>query len=263
VLERIENLPNGITGLRATGTVSKDDYDDVVHPLLSEARREGRRIRLLYHLPPEFDGFTPGAAWEDAHIGFRHLRLFERLAIVSDKDWIRGVARGVGMLLPCPNKVFRDAEWDEALAWLGAAGAAVNVEHRLIPEQHVLLVEPKAKLGIEDFDAIAMTVDPWVESGGELRGLVVHAREFPGWETIGSFLRHVRFVREHHRNIRRVALAADGALPKLAPVLVEAFVNAEIRHFAFDELDWAIEWAGRPDARPTEDEPKPPANGQP
>lgn len=254
MLERVQDLPNDILGLRGTGTVSKDDYDDVVHPLLSEARREGKRIRLLFHFPPQFEGLTPGAAWEDVQIGFRHLRLFERIALVSDKEWIRNITRGAGALLPCPIKVFRDAEWDDALAWL-AAGAPVHVEHRLIPEKHVLLIEPQAKLSVEDFEAIARTVDPWIESGGDLRGLVVHARQFPGWESIGSFFRHVRFVRENQRKIRRVALAADGSMAKLGPGLVDVFVDAEIRRFEFDELDWAVEWAGKPDAEKTEGSP--------
>lgn len=255
MLERVEDLSNDIIGLRATGTVSKDDFDDVVHPLLSQARRDAKRIRLLYHFPAEFEGFTPGAAWEDLHIGFRHLRLFERCAIVTDKEWIRNLARGVGTLLPCPIKVFGDAEWDDAVAWLGA-GATVKVQHRLIPEKHVLLIEPQGKLSVEDFDGIAMTVDPWIESGGELRGLVVHAREFPGWESVGSFIRHIRFVRENHRKIRRVALAADGTIAKLAPALVDTFVDAKVRRFEFDELDWAIEWAGKPEAEKAEPEAK-------
>lgn len=245
MLERVQDLPAGIWGLRARGRVSKEDYDDVFYPLLSEARRQGQRIRFLYHLPPDFEGFTPGAAWEDAQIGLRYLRLFERWAIVSDKEWVRGLTRGLGALLPCPVRVFRESEWDDALAWLGAPTSGAHIEHRLIEESGVLVVEPKGRLGTEDFDAIAMTVDPWIESGRELHGLVVHAREFPGWETIGSFVRHVQFVRDHHRRIRRVALAADGSIAKLAPALVETFVDAEVQHFGHDEIDRAIEWAGR------------------
>lgn len=245
MLERVHDLPTGTFGLRARGKVSKEDYDDVFYPLLSEARRQGPRIRFLFHLPPDFESFTPGAAWEDAQIGMRYLRLFERVAVVTDKDWVRGLSRGAGALLPCPLKVFRESEWSAALEWLGAPSAARHVEHRLIPEQGVLVVEPRGKLSIEDFDAIALTVDPWIESGRELRGLVVHAREFPGWESIGSFVRQIQFVRDHHKKIRRVALSADGAIPKLAPALVEAFVDAEIQHFGFDEIDRAIAWAGR------------------
>lgn len=246
MLERLHDLPPGIWGLRATGRVSKEDYDDVFYPLLAEARRHSERIRLLLHLPPQFDGFTPGAAWEDAQIGLRYLRLFERLAVVSDKEWVRGVSRGMGALLPCPVRIFRNDEFQQALEWLGAQSEAAHVEHRLIPETAVLLVEPKGRLGTEDFDAIARTLDPYIESGHQLHGLVVHARELPGWESIGSFLRQVQFVRDHHRRIRRVALSADGAVPKLAPALIETFVDAEIQHFGYDELDRALEWAGRP-----------------
>lgn len=46
--------------------MTREDYEKVLEPLIDEARREGRRIRFLYQVGPEFAGFTPGAAWEDA-----------------------------------------------------------------------------------------------------------------------------------------------------------------------------------------------------
>jgi SpoIIAA-like len=252
MLERIDNLPAGISGLRATGTVSRHDYDKVVEPLLADARRAGRRMRFLYHFTPEFDGFTAGAAWEDAQIGLRYLRLFERCAVVTGKSWIRGLARGVGTLLPCPVKVFDETEYDAAVEWLSTAASAVHVDHRLFPEHSVLLVEPRGELTVEDFDAIALTVDPWIESGNALNGLVVHTSEFPGWESIGSFVRHVQFIRDHHRKIRRVALSADGKLAKLMPALAEVFVSAEVQHFGYSEVDRAIEWAAQSGEPPAE-----------
>lgn len=243
MLEPISDLPDGVLGLRASGMVSKDDYDQVVEPLLEDARRDGRRIRFLYHLTPRFTGFTAGGAWEDARIGIHYLRLFERCAVVTDTDWVRGASRAVGALLPCEVRTFEDAGYAEAVAWLAAPTAAKNVTYRLIEERNVLLVEPHAKLAVKDFDAIAMTVDLWIESGHDLHGIVVHAPKFPGWETIGSFLRHVRFVRDHHKKVRRVAVSVDGNLAELAPRLVQTFVSAEIRQFAYNELDSALDWA--------------------
>ena len=245
MLERISDLPNGVLGLRASGTVSKDDYDRVVQPLLEDARRDGRRIRFLYHLPPSFTGFTAGGAWEDARIGMHYLRLFERCAVVTDMDWVRGTSRALGALLPCEVRTYKHASYGEAVAWLGAPVAAKNVTHRLIAERNVLLVEPHAKLGVEDFDAIAMTVDLWIEAGHELQGIVVHASKFPGWETIGSFLRHVRFVRDYHKKVRRVAVSADGTLAEVAPRLAEHFISAEVRQFGYQELDSALDWAAQ------------------
>jgi hypothetical protein len=105
------------------------------------------------------------------------------------------------------------------------------------------VVEVTDPLRAQDFDALAATADAWLATHDELPGVVVHARTFPGWENIGGLLRHMRFVRDHHRAVRRVALAADTRLAELVPRLAEHFVKAEIRHFGYDELDEAVAWA--------------------
>lgn len=89
MIDRLRDLPAGVDGVGARGKVTKEDYERVLQPILDEARSQGRRIRLLYHFGPEFDGFTAGGAWEDARLGLRYLRLFERCAIVSDIGWVR------------------------------------------------------------------------------------------------------------------------------------------------------------------------------
>ncbi|MGE3272121.1 MAG: STAS/SEC14 domain-containing protein [Chloroflexota bacterium] len=243
MLERIGQLPEGIIGIRASGTVTRADYEAAVQPLFDEVYGQGRRVRFLYQIGPNFEGFTPGAALEDARVGLRHLRLFERCAVVSDVGWVREASRMVGPLLPCPLKVFPNAEYDEAVAWLSAPIDTARIPHRLLSDAGVLIIEPERPLTTEDFDALALTVDPWIEAHGELRGIVIHAREFPGWENPGSFVQHVRFVRNHQRNVRRVALCASGRWAELAPRLAENFVSAEIRQFPGDHLDEAITWA--------------------
>jgi hypothetical protein len=244
MLERIADLPPDVWGLRATGTVSRDDYEQVVLPELEEARRQGRRIRFLYQVGPEFSGFTPGAAWEDFRVGLRYLRLFERCAVVTDIDWVRAATRGTAMLMPCPVKVFGNAALPEAIDWLASAPEP-SLTYRMLPERGVLVVEPHGRLRAEDFDALDAAADGWIESAdGSLRGLVVHARQFPGWDNLGSLLRHVRFVRDHHRKIRRVALAVDGAAAQIVPALIDHFVQAELKQFGADDLEPAIVWAG-------------------
>jgi hypothetical protein len=246
MLERIANLPEGVWGLRATGKVSREDYDRVVLPLLEEARGHGTRIRFLYQVGPEFTGFTPGAAWEDFRIGFQYLRLFERCAVVSDIDWVRITTRGVAPLMPCPVKVFGHDGFQQALDWL-TSSREPSVTFRMVPERGVLVVEPHGRLRAEDFDALDAAADTWIESSeSALRGVVVHARQFPGWENLGSLLRHVRFVRDHHRKIRRVALAVDGTIAQIAPAVVDHFVQAELKQFGADDLEAAIVWAGTP-----------------
>jgi hypothetical protein len=212
-------------------------------PLLDEVRREGRRIRLLYQLGPEFEGFTPGAAWEDAKIGLQSMRLFDGCAVVTDLVWIRELTRVIGFLMPCPVHVFGNQERDKAIDWLGSLPEVAAISHRLLPDSGVIVVEVKQALRSQDFDALAVTADTWIEAHGSLQGLVIHAREFPGWENLGSLLRHLQFVRDHHRKVKRIALAADAKLASLAPKIGEHFIQAEVKSFGYDALDTAIAWA--------------------
>lgn len=242
MLEKLKDLPGGIEGLKAIGKISKEDYDRVVEPMLDEARRDGRRVRFLYELGAEFEGFTPGAAWEDARTGLRSLKLFDACAIVTDVGWIREAARLTGFLMPCPVRVFGTGERAGAIAWLGSLPEAAGTSHRMLADG-VLVVEVTSALSERDFDALAATADTWIEAHGELPGVVFHAHQFPGWENLAGLLSHLRFVRDHHRKVGRIALAVDGKLASLAPHIAEHFVKAEMKDFAYDALDSAIQWA--------------------
>lgn len=244
MLETIKGLPSGVEGVRANGRVTGEDYRRVMEPLLDDARRAGRRVRFVYEFAPEFEGFAPSGVWEDAHLGLRHMRLFEGCAIVTDVEWLREAARLFGALIPCPSRVFQNGEMPQALAWLASLGAAGTLTHRFFTETGVILVEPHGPLRATDFDALAAVVDPWIEAHGDLHGLVIHARSFPGWADFASLFRHVHFVRDHQRRIRRIALALDGAVAELGAHLGDHFVQAQVKRFDYDDLPAALAWAG-------------------
>lgn len=119
--------------------------------------------------------------------------------------------------------------------------------HQLIQDDGLLFVSPRGPLAVEDFERLATEVDPYLEANGELRGLMIESQSFPGWENLAGLLSHLRFVRDHHRQIARVAVVSDGAFLSVAPRLADHFVAAEVRHFAAGERDAAIKWlrAGR------------------
>lgn len=249
MLEKIPDVPAGIDALKAVGKVTKEDYEKAIEPIFDHARRDGRRIRLLVQIGPEYEGFTPGVVREKAETGLRYfsaLRLVDGYAIVSDIEWLREWTHVVGFLLPFPLRAFRDNQRDDAIAWLSSLPEGPGVSHRVLPDSGIVVVEVTEPLRAQDFDALAVTADTWLETHGAVPGIVIHAREFPGWENVGSLLRHVRFVRDHHRKVRRVALAADSKLADLAPRLAEHFVRAEVKGFGYDELDRAIAWAAGP-----------------
>jgi hypothetical protein len=242
MLERLNDVPDGIVAMKAAGKVSKEDHEKSFEPALDEARRERRRVRLLYQFGPDFEGFTAGGAWEDLRAGLRAMKLCDGCAVVADGAWIRGSARLAGFVMPCPVHVFSNQERAKAVEWLRALPGGVF--HYLLPETGVLVVEVKEPLRSRDFDQMAVTSTAWIDAHGGLQGLVIHTQEFPGWENAASMLRHLRFVREHHRKIRRIALVTSSRLVSLAPSFGEHFVKTEVRGFGYPELKAAIAWAG-------------------
>ncbi len=177
----------------------------------------------------------------------RFLRLFEACAIVTDLGWVRDAARLAGFVMPCPIRVFGTAERAQAAAWLASLREGPLAKVRLLDEKAVLVFDVTEPLRVADFDALAATADHWIETQGELHGLVIHVRAFPGWESLTAMVRHVRFVRHHHRKIGRIALATDIKLAAIASAIGETFIAATVQAFGYDELERAIAWAASTD----------------
>ena len=109
-------------------------------------------------------------------------------------------------------------------------------------EAGVAILTPKGELAESDFVSAARIVDPLIEQRGELNGIVIHVDDFPGWDSFSSLLAHMRFVKDHHRKVSRVAFATDSPVGSIAEKVANHFVSAEIKHFSFDEFDAAKAW---------------------
>ena len=118
MLKPISDLPPGITGVSAHGTVTKHDYRATLRPILENAEASDTPVKLLYAFGRDFEGFTPEAAWEDVRLAFEHLRNVERCAIVSDETWMKAASQLVGALTSARARSFGPEAWDEAVDWL-------------------------------------------------------------------------------------------------------------------------------------------------
>jgi hypothetical protein len=116
------------------------------------------------------------------------------------------------------------------------------IEHTLDTAHSILYVRPKSSLEKNDFAQLAKTVDPYIEKTGDLAGIIIEARKFPGWDSLGAMVAHYRFVRNHHKHIKKIGLVTDSALGNVAEHLATHFVSAEIKHFSVGELEAATQW---------------------
>jgi hypothetical protein len=95
--------------LAAVGTLTKEDYEKSIEPILDHARRTRHRVRLLIEIGPEYDGHTAGALWEKAVNASRSpslLRLLDGYAVVTDLRWLHQWRDFMAFLLPFPMRVF-------------------------------------------------------------------------------------------------------------------------------------------------------------
>ena len=116
------------------------------------------------------------------------------------------------------------------------------IRFELLRDAGVLIVEPKSALSAEDFREISRQIDPYIREKGKLTGLLIEAAFFPGWDSFGALIEHLKFVHGHHRNIDRVAAVTDDTFLKIAPTIARHVAHPEIRVFAGGERLKALEW---------------------
>ena len=120
MLERLTDLPNSVMGIKASGEVTGDDYRKVLVPAVEEALKDDAEVRLLYVLGDDVTGLSAGAAWQDTKVGLGHYNRWEKVAVVTDKDWLRHSVDIFGYLIPGEVKAFTSAQELEARDWVSS-----------------------------------------------------------------------------------------------------------------------------------------------
>jgi len=114
----IDQLPSNVVGVEAHGVITAQDYDKQLIPHIQEKLKTHDHINLLFVAGDAFRTYSAGAVWDDTRFGMMHLADFEKIAIVSDVDWIRMGAKIFGPLMLGKLHVFAMSELDEAKRWV-------------------------------------------------------------------------------------------------------------------------------------------------
>ena len=93
-------MPDSVLGFRASGELTGEDYRNVLVPAVEAALQSRDKLRLLYLLGDDVTGFSAGAAWQDTKVGMEHVTRWEKIAVVTDKDWLRHSVDIFGYLIP-------------------------------------------------------------------------------------------------------------------------------------------------------------------
>jgi hypothetical protein len=121
MLRLLEGFPDDVVAISALGRVTRRDYEETLIPCVDAALARHPKIRCYYELVGPFEGFDAGAAWDDLRLGIGHFTRWERIAIVTDVEWIRGAFRVFRFLFPGDMRIFGADQVRPARAWITAA----------------------------------------------------------------------------------------------------------------------------------------------
>ncbi len=112
----------------------------------------------------------------------------------------------------------------------------------ILREEGIVIIEPSGALEQADFGRLTREIDDYINDKGYVNGLIIHTKAFPGWESFEAFTHHMKFVKDHHQKIRKVAIVADSQFMSIAPNVANHFVSAKVKHFNYTDMDTAKKW---------------------
>ena len=114
-------------------------------------------------------------------------------------------------------------------------------------DETVLYIKVLGKVEKGDFeDNIKMPADHIISEYGKIRGILIDASEFEGWEDFPALMEHIGFIRQLNHDVYRVAIIGDKTWQKLLPPIAGLFVEPVIRRFdpghGEEAEDWIKSW---------------------
>lgn len=122
MVEQIENMHGETLGFRLSGKINLDEYHLILDPIEEKLER-GEKVSFLVETADDFQGLDMGALWEDlkaaGSVGLKYRNSWERIAVVTDKDWMRRGIAAFDWVIPGEIRVFEPGRLEQAKTWTG------------------------------------------------------------------------------------------------------------------------------------------------
>ena len=116
MISQITDLPQNMVGFRASGEVTKEDFEPVLKIVEESVERNGKLNYLLF-LDTSPKDFTVGAWLQDGLLGIKNLTEWNRAAIVSDSETVIKFTDVFSKIMPGEFRGFHKDEYNQAVDW--------------------------------------------------------------------------------------------------------------------------------------------------
>ncbi len=89
VVSVITSSDSNVIEIRVSGKLSREDYDVFVPEIENLIAQHGK-VRILFDMH-DFHGWETAAIWEDIKFGWRHFHDIERIAMIGEAAWEKGM----------------------------------------------------------------------------------------------------------------------------------------------------------------------------
>lgn len=116
MIEEIPTPADDILAFRLSGKLHDEDYKTFV-PRVDEAIKKDGKIRMLAEFH-DFKGWDAHALWDDIKFATEHCTSMEKIALVGESAWEKGMAAVCKPFTMANIKYFDHSQMDQAWAWL-------------------------------------------------------------------------------------------------------------------------------------------------
>jgi hypothetical protein len=102
--------------VQVSGKLTHEDYGSFV-PVFERLVKQHRKICVLFDMA-DFHGWNAGALWDDIKFDLKHFSDIERLAMVGDKQWEKGMSLFCRPFTTAKIRYFDRRAIEEARTWL-------------------------------------------------------------------------------------------------------------------------------------------------
>ena len=106
-----------IVEVTISGKLHKDDYERFV-PLFERLIGQYGKLRLLVEMH-NFHGWDASALWQDIKFDLKHFKDIERLALVGESKWEKGMSVFCKPFTTAKIQYFDVSQADAARTWIG------------------------------------------------------------------------------------------------------------------------------------------------
>lgn len=118
MVELLPGYPDHVVAYKATGIVNENEYSAVVMERVDEVACRYPKINFIVVLRTDFENYSFSAFVDYLIISFEHFGKWNRMAIVTNENWVRFAYRLINFFVPGKIKCFTIIQLKKAKQWV-------------------------------------------------------------------------------------------------------------------------------------------------